>query len=162
MFVVGAHMVIDNNAAALIERQSRVLRERAVRAHADRKNDQVGIHGLSALQLHGDVVSVVLERRHTVAEIERHAVLTDILMQELRHFKVDRSHHLICCFDQADPQARVAQVFRHFQPDKAASDDCGGFRLAVLHHRAYLVRVGYRPERADFVGINALDVRSER
>jgi hypothetical protein len=78
---------------------------------------------LAALELDVHAADHVVERFHRVAEVEVHTVLHEGFVQQLRHFKVDRGHDLVERLDEADLEPRVAEVFRHLQPDEAAADN---------------------------------------
>ena len=160
--VVGPQVIVHDDAAAPVELQARVLRQLAVGPHADGEDDQVGRDLRAALQLHGDGFPVVGKARHRVGQMEGHAVVPDVLVQQLGKLKVDGRHDLVEGLDDRDLEPGVTQVFGHLQADEAAADHRGGPDVFALHQLPDLVGVGHGPEGADARAVDAGDAGTQR
>ncbi|MPN25715.1 hypothetical protein SDC9_173129 [bioreactor metagenome] len=94
--------------------------------------------------------------------MEFHAVLGQRFVQQLSHLEVDGRHDLVERFDEADVQAGMLQVLRHFETDEPAADDRGAFHALLAHERADAVRVRNRPECLHAGGVDTGDRGLER
>ena len=88
-------MIIRDNSAALVDGKSGSLGKLAVGTHTNRQYDKLRCHLCSALQRDGNGASVVGKALHSIRKIELHTVVAYIFVKELRHFVIERSHHLI-------------------------------------------------------------------
>ena len=58
--------------------------------------------------------------------------------------------------------SRMLEIFRHFQPDIAASYDHPVPRLALINKLLYFKRIGYIAQSKYPICLNALNIRLDR
>lgn len=148
-------MAVGDDAALLTQLETGGPGDGTVRRDADGKDSDIRLHGVPAGQKHPDATGCVLKAGHPRAEAEMHTVFRHVLVQQLRHFKVQRRHDLIGPLDDRDLKTEVGEVFRRLQPDEAAADHSGAFCVLSLHGGNDGVHVGNGPELHDFRGVHA-------
>ena len=155
-------MFVHDDPSAFIELKPCVPCKRAVRPHADGQDHQIRRDFRAAFQGDDHLLALLFEAVHAVGKVQLHAVAADVLVEHLRHLKVNRRHDLIESFDKRHLKARVMQVLRHLEADEPAADHRRGPQRTALHHGADLVRVGHGPQCFDPRGIDAGDARTQR
>ena len=160
--IIGAHVFVHDDPSAFIELKPCVPCKRAVRPHADGQDHQIRRDFRAAFQGDDHLLALLFEAVHAVGKVQLHAVAADVLVEHLRHLKVNRRHDLIESFDKRHLKARVMQVLRHLEADEPAADHRRGPQRTALHHGADLVRVGHGPQCFDPRGIDAGDARTQR
>ncbi|MPM32384.1 hypothetical protein SDC9_78946 [bioreactor metagenome] len=158
----GAQEFVGHNAAASVHGKTGGLGQLSVGPHAYGEDHEFGFQCLAALE--GDLHAAALVGKvgNAVAQIQLHAVSCDVLVQELGHLEIQRCHHLVEHFHDGNIQPRVAEVFRHLEPDEAAADHRRRPDLLFHDERADAVGVGHRPEGLDPGRIDSGDRGTQR
>ena len=60
-------------------------------------------------------ISRLPELRHTVLQLQTDTVLDQVSLDENRHFRIERRHHLIEPLDQRHFQSSMNQILHHLQ-----------------------------------------------
>jgi len=109
--VARVHLLVDEDATPLADRQTSALREADLGAYADPEDDDVRPE--CRLGPREDVERPVLrlpDLRDVVAEHEANAVALHVLLDVARHLGVDGGHHLGTTLDERHLQAEMDQV----------------------------------------------------
>ena len=171
--VARAHVLVHADAAALADLEAGRLRERGLRPHADGEDDDVGRVRLAGLGQHLErAVGGLPEPGHAVVELEMHAVLHQVALDQARHLGVERRHHLVELLDERHLEPEVGEVLHHLEADEPAADHDRPLRLrhglepgvrvhpglgfvAALEPLADRPGVGHGPHREDARQVDA-------
>ena len=118
------------------------LRQRRLRAHAERQDHQVGGDGRVPVRTHGESVTVRLDLPEALAEPEPDALLAEMPRDLGGHLRVERRHDLRQLLDHRDDEPAAHEVLGHLEPDEAAADHDRPRRGGVLEPRADAAGVG--------------------
>ena len=120
----GAHLVVDDDAAALADRQPRGPGQPDLRPDADAHDHDVGRDRLAGLGEHLERRARALaEAGHVLAQRQPDAVARHVELDVVGHLRVHRRHELGAALDERHVEAEVGEVLGHLEPDEAAADD---------------------------------------
>mmetsp|Transcript_31359 Transcript_31359/g.69800 ORF Transcript_31359/g.69800 Transcript_31359/m.69800 type:complete len:292 (-) Transcript_31359:387-1262(-) len=132
--VRGAHAVIHLDTAPSTQLQACCLGQSGFGAHTNDQHDQVclvlGPRGSGHQQ--AAACRVLLKARHSVPQVQRHALLAQVVVQGLHHLGVKGGHHLGQHLHQTGLDAQVHQVLHHLQTNEAAPYHHGSLDIVLL------------------------------
>ena len=129
----GLHPVVDHNAALDAQFQPGFLRQCGVRRNADGQHYHIRMKGGVVLQQHIHAAFPFLKALHGITERQFHAVLANLCVDKRRHIRVKGVHQLLWALDDGDFHAKLPQVFRQFQTDKAATCQHNGLGMMCVY-----------------------------
>ncbi|MPM36400.1 hypothetical protein SDC9_82996 [bioreactor metagenome] len=149
VLVRGAQQAVHHNAAPGAHFQPRIPGQLTVGPGADGQNHQARLHAAAAVQGHLYSVALLGEGSHAVTQQQAHALLLQMLMEQLGHLKIQRGHHLRQRLNEGDRKPCVTKVFRHLQADEAAAHHHCALYPPAGHRRLDAVGVGHGPQGHD-------------
>lgn len=160
---VGApHAVVDDDAAAGAEPESRLAGQPVLGPYADAQQHHVGLDAGTALKVHRNGGPRILKAPHPFTQTKAHALVLEVTVDDGRHREVERSHHLRRHLDHVDMKTRLVEVLGHLQTDEPAADHHrtpGPLAKQILLDG---IRVGHAAQREDAPVVDALDGRTQR
>ena len=157
----GAQEGVDANAA-LTKFETGRGSQLCFGAYADGEEHQVGREARAVVEVHTEAVVGAVEMRHTLLQIQFHALLEEFTVDKRGHREVQRCHHLIGGFDHGDVQPGLVEIFGHFQSDESAAHDDGGRNVGAIDIGLDAVGVLDRAERENALVFNTGQRRAHR
>ena len=118
--VGGLVVAVHADAARLAQLEARVHRELGLWRNADAHDDGLGEDEQLALRrAHRD--ALVVDSGDGGREVQLHAVIVELLVEDLHHVVVERSEDLVGALDEGDLLARGLEVLSHLDADEAAT-----------------------------------------
>ena len=116
--VAGPVVLIDHDAAARANHETRGCGERRVRSHTNCDNDQLRVKDIARSEFD----RVGMYRDHRRAQVQCHVVSLDLVGHQLGHLGIEGGEYLVCRFDDRSRHATVSKVLRDLNADKPTTD----------------------------------------
>jgi hypothetical protein len=145
----GAHVGIDDDAAARTDLEVRLTRELGVRPHPGCHHDDVGVDRGAVGEVHGEAPPVATS--HGVGRRVQpnvHVVGVHVEVQDPRHLWIEPRHEPIAPLDDGGPQVSRPEGFGELEPDVAAAD-YDSARSALVDLRDDAVHIRDVPQHID-------------
>ena len=156
------HHFVHHDASAGIELKAGSLRKFAVRFYSYREDHEISIDLLAACKNDARLSVRFLEMIDAVSEAELNAVFFYVLVQDLRHLRIEWSHDLIESFDEAHIDSSRVEVLSHLETDEASADNDGLFRFLHIDQSLDPVDIVHVPEDLYALSVDARDRRTDR
>ena len=117
----GLHPLVHHDAVPDAQRQSRVLRQRGIRGHADGQHHHPGVERRAVLQQHVHAAVLFRKALHRAAQDQPDAVAAHLAVDQRGHVRIKGVHQLPGPLDDGDIHPQLPQVFRQLQADEAAA-----------------------------------------
>ena len=134
-------MAVHGNAAQAADAQSGRFGQRCVGLHPHAEQHHAGADLLPVVQADPDALRFRHKGGDAAAQVEADAVVVQLLVDEVGHFRVEGRHHLRRFLHQVDLQTGHGEVFRHLQPDESAARHHGLLHVPLLQVLLDPVRV---------------------
>jgi len=144
--VARTEAAVDEDAAETARLETGVVREARLGAHADGRDDEVGLDLLTRPERH----RVGPDGGDRGAEAQRDAGGAEVVVDRPDHLGVEGGHHLSGGLDDGHGDAAVGEVLGELEADEAATDDRGGAgRADRRHERVGVLDVAQRQGALD-------------
>ena len=154
--IAGLRIMIHPDAAAFPDLQSGLHGQCGIRLHADGHDDQIAWDAQRLPVTHRND-AVLFDRLHARAQMQLHAMVIQLLVQDLRHLFIKRRQDLIRPFDQGHILACLAGVFRGLDADEAAADDADPRNGGIIEGTADLHDIADIADDVHIASADALD-----
>lgn len=151
----GLQIVIDPDATHLAQTYAGSLGQSGLGPHADAEQHHVGLEADARLEVYGERAVVARKGVDSLLQIELHALLLQMLVDERRHRIVDGRHHLVGHLDHRHLGSGVHEVFGHLESYEPSAHDDGTLHIVVGHIGLDAVGVGHIAQREDALAVDA-------